>query len=135
MSPLEVEKKVRDKLNKLIGTTAKKEILSLSEGGPSHEFDIFEEGKIIGGVSTSPWFNNPNAKGKQTGNTSGQDRAATEILWLTLWQGPERRLHILTDKEMADRIFKKFNGAVFPNNVEIQHFDLGSGSFNHVGTL
>ncbi|MGH8397633.1 MAG: hypothetical protein ACRETA_05245 [Gammaproteobacteria bacterium] len=135
VTALQNEKTVRDAFNGLVGTSAKKEILRFGKGAPSHEFDIFEKKKVIGGISTSPWFNKPKGSKRRTGNTAGQDRAATELLWLSLWQGPERRVHILTDKEMTKRLFKKFTGACFQKNVEIHHFDLESKKFRHVGTL
>jgi hypothetical protein len=135
VSALTIEKKVRDEFNKLLGIKAKKDKLSFSKSGPIHEFDMYEQGKVIGGVSTSPWFNKPNKDGKISNNTAGQDRAATEILWLSLWSGPERRVHILTDSQMAARIYKKFKGAVFPKNVEIHHFNIDTNIFTHIGTL
>lgn len=135
MTALQIEKLVRDAFNTLASTSAKKETLSFGEGAPSHEFDIFEKNKVVGGVSTSPWFNKPKDGKRSTGNTAGQDRAATELLWLSLWQGPERRVHILTDTEMAERLFKKFSGTRFQKNVEILHFNIETSKFRHVGTL
>ncbi len=87
MTALGTEKTVRDEFNKLANTKAKKETVSFGESGPKHEFDIFEKDKVVGGVSTSPWFNKPNAQGRRSGNTAGQDRASAELLWLSLWQG------------------------------------------------
>ena len=135
MTALQIEKNVRGAFNQLGGTKAKKVTLRFGKDAPSHEFDIYEEKKVIGGISTSPWFNKPKGSKRPTNNTSGQDRAATELLWLALWQGPERRVHILTDKEMSDRLFKKFSGARFPRSVEIHHFDVTSKTFRHVETL
>lgn len=135
MTALQIEKVVREEFNKLARTSAKKATLSFGEGAPLHEFDIFEKNKVVGGVSTSPWFNKPKDGKRPTGNTAGQDRAATELLWLSLWQGSERRVHILTDKEMAERLFKKFFGARFQKNVEIHHFNTETNEFRHVGTL
>jgi hypothetical protein len=135
VKPLQIENNVRCELNKLLVTNASKVKLCCGKDGPSHEFDLYDEGKIIGGISTSPWFNEPKDKKRPTPNTSGQDRAATELLWLVLWHGSEKRVHILTDKEMAERLLKKFSGADFPKNIEIHHFDLQTKVFFHVGTL
>lgn len=102
---------------------------------PSHEFDLFEKKVVVGGISTAPWCNKSFNGKRGTPNTSGRDRAATELLWLSLWQGPERRLHILTDSEMAEKLFKKFNGANFNCKLEIHHFDIENKKFRLVGTL
>ncbi len=135
MTPLQIEQKVREAFNDLGGTKAKKTTLRFGKTSPSHEFDLYENKKIIGGISTSPWFNKPKGSKRPTGNTSGQDRASTELLWLSLWQGSERRVHILTDKEMAERLFKKFSGACFSRSIEIHHYDVDKNTFRHVGTL
>jgi hypothetical protein len=135
VTALKIEEQVRSEFNKREKTSAKKETLTLGGSGPSHEFDLYEKDKLIGGVSTSPWLNKPNGAGKRSNNTGGQDRASAELLWLSLWQGQERRVHILTDKEMASRIFRKYQGAVFPNRIEIYHFDAQSVAFHLIGTL
>lgn len=135
MTKLQIEKEVREAFNKLSRTSAKKKTINFGKGAPSHEFDIFEKRKVVGGISTSPWFNKKKDGKRRTSNTAGQDRAATELLWLSLWQGPERRVLILTDKEMAERLFKKFTGACFRKNIEIHHFDLDTNKFRHVGNL
>ena len=49
---------------------------------PIHEFDIYADGIVIGGVSTSPL-----KTGGGTSNTGGCDRACSELLWLSLWPG------------------------------------------------
>ena len=132
MTPLRVEEEVRTEFNKLEQTRAKKATLLFGKerNVASHEFDLYEKNKVIGGISTSPWFNK-----KRTSNTGGQDRAAAELLWLSLWHGRERRIHILTDEEMAKRLYKKFSGAIFQRNIEIHHFDLQKKKFSHIGTL
>ena len=82
MSPLQIEQLVRDEFNRLSGNSINKKTLNLSSKGPSHEFDIYEMNKVIGGISTSTWFNKAKEGKKSTSNSSGQDRAATELLWL-----------------------------------------------------
>ena len=135
MKPLEKEEQVIIEFNKLSKTNAGKRILVFGESGAKHEFDIYEKDKVIGGVSTSPWRNKANGSGKRTNNTSGQDRASTELLWLSLWQGPERRVHILTDDEMAKKLFQKFNGSAFQQRIEIYYFNAQDLSFLRVGIL
>jgi hypothetical protein len=111
-------------------TNAEERTLSLGSAGASHEFDLFEKSRIIGGISTSPWFNKSGSN-----NTGGQDRAAAELLWLTLWSGDEKRVHILTDRELAEGVLMRFSGAGFRKSIEIQHFEMTSNSFNVVGAL
>jgi hypothetical protein len=130
MTPQQIESMVRDEYNKSNKTTAHKVAISIGSGNASHEFDLYERSKVVGGISTSPWFNKSGSN-----NTGGQDRASTELLWLTLWQGSEKRVHILTNKEMACRLFKRFLGAHFPHRVEIHHFDINTKTFTLVGTL
>jgi len=130
MTPQQIESMVRNEYNKSNNTNAQKTTLSIGHGNALHEFDIYEQNIVIGGISTSPWFNKTGSN-----NTGGQDRASTELLWLTLWQGSERRFHILTDEEMARRLFKKFSGAPFPHNIEIHHFEISTKMFSLVGTL
>jgi hypothetical protein len=127
MTPHQIEVLVRAEFNKANTTSAKKQTLKLGSAA-SHEFDLFEKSKIVGGISTSPWFNKSGSN-----NTGGQDRAATELLWLSLWPGDEKRVHVLTDKEMTDRLLQRFSGAGFPRRIEIQYFDVGANKFSIVG--
>lgn len=130
MTPQQIESLARTEFNKVNKTKAKKQTLTIGPSRASHEFDLYEKGKIIGGISTSPWFNKTGSN-----NTGGQDRASAELLWLSLWPGKEKRLHVLTDKEMANRIFKRFSGATFPYRIEIHHFDILTNAFYVIGTL
>lgn len=130
MTPQQIESLVRDEFNIANNASAQKHTLSLGAGTASHEFDLYETDKVIGGISSSPWFNK-----SKSNNTGGQDRAATELLWLALWSGSEKRIHVLTDKEMACRLFKRFSGARFPQTIQIQHFDIKTRKFTVVGTL
>lgn len=130
MTPHQIELLVRTAYNVANSASATKKTLSLGTAAASHEFDLYETNKIIGGISTSPWFNKSG-----TNNTGGQDRAAAELLWLTLWPGSEKRVHVLTDKEMAHRLLKRFSGAGFPKKLEIQYFDLKAKKFTVEGTM
>ena len=113
-----IEEEVRSLFNRHNQTNAKKSVLSVGRKGTSHEFDLHDSGKVIGGITTSPWKNRTGSY-----NTGGQDRASTELLWLTLWEGNENRVMILTNKEMADRLFERWQGCLFPHQIKIIHYD------------
>jgi len=44
-------------------------------------------------------------------------------------------VHVLTDKQMANRLFKRFSGSGFYKRIEIQHFDIKAKAFYVVGML
>jgi len=129
-SRLDIEARVRESLNAGRATAAKKSVLPVGTAGASHEFDIFEENKIIGGISTSPWTNKTGST-----NTGGQDRATAELLWLCLWPGQEVRILVLTDCEMAEKIYGRFAGCPFTYPIEILHFDVAVEKFTSKGIL
>lgn len=127
---LEKERIARDSYNSTYSCNAKKERLDLGKQGAKHEYDLYQKGKVLGGVSSSPWKNKSG-----TNNKSGQDRATAELLWLSLWNGGERRVHILTDLEMATNLYKKFKGTPFRKKVEVMHFDLTTKKFKSIGIV
>jgi hypothetical protein len=92
-----------------------------------HEFDRYAEGIVIGGVSISPL----KTDGGNT-NTGGCDRACAELLWLSLWPGTETRIHVLTDRALADWLINQFGGANFPNRITICHYDRATGALAEV---
>lgn len=94
------------------------------------EFDIYEANRVIGGITTSPWKNRSGSS-----NSGGQDRASAELLWLTLWPGDERRIMILSDEDMANRLLKRFRGSYFPHHIEIIHYDSSLREFKELGRL
>lgn len=99
-------------------------------GGPIHEFDLFAADRIIGGVTTgrkiTPAGNS---------NTGARDRACSELLWLSLWPGSERRMHVLTDRPLADWLFSRFQRVPFPHEITIFHYDPNNDSLCRVGTI
>jgi hypothetical protein len=109
--------------------TARKVILAVG-GNAGHEFDLYERARVIGGITTSPWMNKTGSS-----NTGGQDRASTELLWLSLWPGKELRVMILTDREMADKLFKRWYGCIFPYPIKIIHCELPKRRFEDIGML
>lgn len=125
-----IESEIRELFNKMERLEAHKEKLSVRVGETPHEFDLYEKNSVIGGISTSPWKNQTG-----TNNSGGQDRIAAELLWLTLWQGQERRVMILSNREMAERLLKRWKGCSFPNSIEIIHCDLSRKAFEAVGIL
>ncbi len=130
MNKLKIESEVVCLFNGKNGTNAKKAKLQVGNEGSSHEFDLYESDKVIGGVTTSPWKNKTGSS-----NTGGQDRASTELLWLSLWGGNERRVMILTDRDMADRLYERWKGCSFPKRIEIIHCNLPQKKFDMVGML
>ena len=129
-NPHETEKIVRDSYNSKHSCNAIKETLDIGDQGAKHEFDLYEKGKVIGGISTSPWKTSNNYN-----NTGGQDRVSTELLWLNLWRRDEKRVLILTDLEMSKEIHKKFLGAPFVKKVYVFHFESKNKSFKEIGEL
>lgn len=106
--------------------------LSLGNKEAKHKFDLYEAGEVIGGVTTSTWkCNTP----KRSNNSGGQDRVAAELMWLTLWQGNERRVMILTDDDMAKRLYERWKGCPFPKKIEIIYCNLPEKKFQVIGEL
>lgn len=104
--------------------------IRIGKTGPVHEFDIYADNVVIGGVSTSPLKTSPGSR-----NTGGCDRACSELLWLSLWQGNETRVHVLTDKALAEWLVQRYEGAIFPNSITIYHYDHPSDALHQVGIL
>lgn len=100
-------------------------------GQARHEFDMYHAGQLVGGISTSPWRN----EGRRTCNTAGQDRASTELFWLSLWDGPERRVHVLTDEEMAEKLYRRYRDIPMRVTIELHYYSLPGATCSLVGTL
>ena len=125
-----IESETRALFNRKNQVNAEKRKLKVGQATKPHEFDLFDPSKVIGGITTSPWI-----VGKHTNNTGGQDRISAELLWLTLWSGNERRVMILTDKEMASKMHRRWGGCPFPHRIEIIHCDLSRKRFETIGLL
>lgn len=131
MSPARFEEMARDAFNKSQGTKARKSVVSI--GKTQHEFDLYQEGVVAGGISTSPWVNRT---AKRTNNSGGQDRVAAELLWLHLYNSAKRRVLILKEKDMADGIYHRFGGnQFFIPPVEVWLFDPVTGAITHHSDL
>ena len=85
-NPHKIEEIVRGSYNSKYSYNARKETLPIGDQDAKHEFDLYETGKVIGGISTSPWKTSKNCYN----NTGGQDRISAELLWLLT-----RQLNIL----------------------------------------
>ncbi len=129
---LRIESKVISLFNEVNGIESHKKRLQVGNAGATHEFDLYESGRVIGGVSTSPWTNKTK---RRSTKTAGQDRVSSELLWLSLWGGLERRVMVLTDIEMARRLHERFKGCPFPKHIEVVHCDPRKGQLNAVGRL
>jgi len=131
MSPALFEKMARDAFNKSQNTKARKSVVSI--GKVRHEFDLYQEGVVAGGVSTSPWVNRT---AKRTNNSGGQDRVAAELLWLHLCNSVKRKVLILKEKDMADGINHRFGGSgFFSPAVEVWLFNPATDTITHQSDL
>ena len=124
------EERIRSSFNSFYKINATKQRLKLGNGGAKHEFDLYDAGKLIGGITTSPWKNKTGSN-----NTGGQDRVSTELLWLSLWEGDEKRIIVLTDREMAERIIGRFSGCAFTKPVEVLLYDQNGKDFISIGFI
>lgn len=124
---LEIEKRARTALSRLMSCDAVSKRLSVGSTGPLHEFDIYAEGIVIGGVSTGTY----NTSGGNP-NTASRDRACAELLWLSLWPGDESRVHVLTDRLLAEWLSTRFNRAPFSRRIDIYHYDWELDLISHV---
>ncbi len=127
---LNVEDAARSAIGRLLTCKPMRVRLVFPGTHSKHEFDIFEKDIVIGGVSTSALI-----VGNGSPNTAGCDRASSEILWLCLWPGNERRLHVLTDKLLAEWVIRRYAGITFPRNIEIFHYELQSDVLSKIGVL
>src|SRR3972149_6336251 len=99
LTPLQFEEVSRKAFNKSQGTNSRK--YKASVRGKKHEFDLYQDGVIAGGISTSPWLNKTG-----TNNSGGQDRVTTELLWLHLCTSVKRKILILKHQNMAGRLYQ-----------------------------
>lgn len=127
VNPAFFERRARDAFNKSQGTNSQKSVVTV--GKKQHEFDLYQEGVAVGGISTSPWRNRTP---KHTNNSGGQDRVATELFWLHLCSSARRKILILKEKDMADGINGRFGGsAFFSPRVEVWLYDLEPDTITH----
>jgi len=126
-SPASFERKARNAFNRNQRTNAQKSIVTV--GKKQHEFDLYQEGVIVGGISTSPWLNRTP---KRTNNSGGQDRVAAELFWLHLCSSAKRKVLILKEEDMADGISNRFGGSgFFSPAVEVWLYDPTADTIAH----
>ena len=97
-----------------------------------HAFSMFDPGRVIGAIVVAPWRERMH---QESVPTPGQDRATAELLWLTLWEGPERRVLVVTDLDMAQGLITRFHGCYVPAHVDVLHFDSVAHSFYLAGRV
>ena len=127
---IQIEEAARQAVGRKFGCKAESANIQFPDDGPRHEFDIYAQGVVIGGVSTSPLTTSGG-----NSNTGGCDRACSELLWLTLWPGGEERIHVLTDKPLAEWLVTRYQGAPFPRRISIYHYGRESDVISHIGIL
>lgn len=127
---LEIEDKARLAAGRAFRCSPIRSSCPIGSDGQVHEFDIFCKDVVVGGVTTSPL-----STGGGNRNTGGCDRAASELLWLTLWPGAEVRVHVLTDKPLAEWLVRRYRTAGFPHPISIYHFDIEVNKLNSIGIL
>lgn len=127
---LDIECSARSAYSMKISCELSSKRLAVGVNGPLHEFDIYAEGLVIGGISTGTYNT---SLGKT--NTGARDRACAELLWLSLWPGSESCTHILTDMPLATWLVKRFGSAPFLKSIDIYHYDVAQDSLNLVGRI
>ena len=127
MSPALFERKARDAFNRNEGTNAQKSRVTI--GKKQHEFDLYQEGVVVGGISTSAWLNRT---AKRTNNSGSQDRVTAELLWLHFCRSAKRKVLILKEKDMAYGISSRFGGnSFFSPAVEVWLYDPTADTIAH----
>lgn len=96
-------------------------------GTKEHEYDIYQEGKVAGGITTGK-SKTSRSKGKNP-NSGSRDRACREILWLNLVEDVKRRVLVVTDQGMFDYLVRQFKGANFNKKIEIMLFNYENKTF------
>lgn len=97
-----------------------------------HAFSMVDPGRVVGAIIVAPWRERMLPESVPT---PGQDRATAELLWLTLWEGPERRVLVVTDLDMAQGLITRFHGCYVPAHIDVLHFDLAAHSFYLAGRV
>ncbi len=103
--------------------------VKVNVGARSHEFDLYEHGAWIGGITTAKYHV---GNGRNT-NTACVDRGLGEVLWLTLHQGPEARVLVFTDLALAQAIIARLGGAGV--NPMINVYQWNEQTFQAVGQI
>jgi hypothetical protein len=127
-----VEAAVRAAFDRSCGASSARARLAVGRRGAEHEFALHVPGRVIGAIVTARWAGVVDAG---SGTTPGPDRASAELLWLSLWEGRERRVLVATDLELAQRLVGRYAGCYLPAQVEVHHCDVASGSLYLAGRI
>lgn len=126
------ETEVRDAFNAVFDCQASAATPIVGGRTATHPFALFDAGRVIGAIVAAPWRDRA---APEPGASPGQDRAAAELLWLTLWEGPERRVLVVTDLDMAQGLITRFHGCYVPADIDVLHFDIAARSFYLAGRV
>ncbi len=127
-----VEGTVRDAFNAVFDGVAQPASPVVGGRAARHPFSLFDPGRVIGAIVAAPWRDRVQ---QESSSSPGQDRATAELLWLTLWEGPERRVLVVTDLDMAQGLITRFHGCYVPANIDVLHFDAAAHSFYLAGRV
>jgi len=128
---LRVEDAARKAIGRMYSCSPVHGNIPIGDAGAIHEFDIYAENTVIGGVSTGTLKTSG-----QNRNTGSCDRACSELLWLSLWPGHESRVHVLTDKALAQWLVDRhFKGVVFPRSITVYHYSCTDDTLHQIGVL
>ncbi|MEO8038276.1 MAG: hypothetical protein ABI794_05870 [Betaproteobacteria bacterium] len=119
--PSLLEPAIRVAFNGHFQCAAERRSVTVGRKSAHHDFALHEAGKVLGTIVER--------------SERAFEAAATEILWLCLWEGPERRLVVTPELALAQRLVTAFQGCYFPTQIEAFHFDGASRSFYRTGRL
>ncbi len=127
-----LESTVRDAFNAVFDCIAQPASPIVGGRAARHPFSLFDPARVIGAIVAAPWRDRAL---QEQSSSPGQDRATAELLWLTLWEGPERRVLVVTDLDMAQGLITRFHGCYVPAQVDVLHFDSAARSFYLAGRV
>ena len=127
---LRIESLARDAVCQELSCAGSASKLQVGPDGPTHEFDIYAPGVVIGGVTTGTLTTSGGRR-----NTGACDRAASELLWLSLWPGTEQRTHVLTDKPLAEWLAKRYARAPLTTQITVRYYSAANNALTTIGKL
>jgi hypothetical protein len=112
---------IRAAFNEQFDCNAERRVVPVGRKSATHDFALHDAGKVLGAIVPA--------------SERSFEVASAEILWLCLWEGPERRVVITGELGLAQRLITVFHGCYFPTQIEAFHFDAASKSFYRTGRL
>lgn len=116
-----LEPVIRAAFNQQFECATERRIVPVGRKTAMHEFALHDAGKVLGAIVPP--------------SSRAFEFASAEILWMCLWEGPERRVVITTELELAQHLITVFHGCYFPTQIEAFHFDAAAKSFYRAGRL